>query len=600
MTALLLLLLKTLLVFAAAGLSLWALRRGAAAARHLVCLLTLAALLVLPILSLSLPGWQMLPALPGPDRSLNSPLTPNAGGTGASVLAQTHVVPFVSPPSARLAPLLALPNASAPPASPRPFPWPPLLLSVWAVGVLLALARPLVGLWGIRQLSRLSVPVTEASTLALAADCAVALRLPRLPELRQAPVPVPMTWGSRRPILLLPQNAEYWPEERRRAVLLHEMAHVRRRDWLAHRLADLACALYWFHPLVWLTARRLRTEGEIVCDDLVLASGIPAPDYARLLLEIAHALPPISVVPQTAIAMAYTSRIERRLKMILDTAQSRRTLTRGVLMAALGLGAVALVPLAMLRPAARAQDAAINPPSSSWQRILGNGATVELVGVSNVPALRAGWWKPDGSFLAQAPCDSDALTPDGESNLGAWRQFALRLVPPGVAAETASTQYEISGATQSTWGQASRHQRLLPGLDLVAARFTPLTGRGLIRCGVAIGAWETREADDYPYTLGPTSVGGILFSRPSEIAGDAAVTVTHSLPDAQIACRVIAVDVAGKVYTDSSEGSVGMGEIRQATWVFKGLSLKHVKQFRFQTRPFQWTEFKNVALEPAK
>ena len=66
MTALLVLLLKTLLVFAAAGLSLMALRRASAAARHLVCLLALAALLVLPGLSLALPGWQMLPALTPP------------------------------------------------------------------------------------------------------------------------------------------------------------------------------------------------------------------------------------------------------------------------------------------------------------------------------------------------------------------------------------------------------------------------------------------------------------------------------------------------------------------------------------------------------
>ena len=219
------------------------------------------------------------------------------------------------------------------------FPWPVVLITFYTLGVLLALMRPVLGLWGIRQLSRLSVPLTDHSVQTLAADSAAARRLPRLPELRQAAVPVPMTWGSRRPTILLPQGAENWPEDRLRAVLLHEMAHIRRQDWPGHRLADITCALYWFQPFVWLTARRLRAESEAACDDLVLASGIPAPDYARHLLEIARALPPVSRNPQYAIAMAQSSRVEGRLKMILDQTRNRRLPRRGAIGVALALSA---------------------------------------------------------------------------------------------------------------------------------------------------------------------------------------------------------------------------------------------------------------------
>jgi beta-lactamase regulating signal transducer with metallopeptidase domain len=100
---------------------------------------------------------------------------------------------------------------------------------------------------------------------------------------------VPMTWGFIRPVLLLPRGAGQWPAGRLRLVLLHELAHIERHDWLAQVLAEAACALYWFHPLVWGAARRLRIESERACDDRVLAAGVAPAEYARQLLEIARA-----------------------------------------------------------------------------------------------------------------------------------------------------------------------------------------------------------------------------------------------------------------------------------------------------------------------
>lgn len=599
MTALVVLLLKSLLVFAACGLSLIALRRASAAARHLVCLLTLIALLALPCLSLMLPGWQVFPALTPP--AIPAPLmsAPPVPPTNNPIPARK----LVTLPSEGRDKPTANPLASAPP--PRPFPWPLFLLSVWTLGVLLTLTRPLLGLWGIRQLSRLSVPVTETALLALAADCAAALRLRRLSELRQAAVPVPMTWGSRRPVLLLPQGAETWPEDRLRAVLLHEMAHVRRRDWLAHRLADITCALYWFHPLVWLGARRLRAEGEIACDDLVLTSGIPAPDYARHLLEIARALPPASILPQAAIAMTQTSKIEGRLQMILDKTRNRRMLPRRVLLTVLGIGATALVPFAMLRPAITAVPSP-SIPISSWQRTLSDGTVVELIGVSGYPATQNGWRKPSGSPLAQPPYDHI------DSTLGTYwkhgREFALRVTPPpGVAADAVSTRFEVEGAAATSYETPSAHGRLLPDLWAVLIQADKLPPLSSIRCGVASGPWVTWLPDgDSEVNFGPKSVSGsfygtsgnLLFSPASEIHGNAVITVTNTFLNAE--CRVVAVDINGKVFNDNSVGSAGIGQLHQTTCVFKGLPLKRVKEFRFQGRTYQWTEFKNVALQPAK
>lgn len=141
----------------------------------------------------------------------------------------------------------------------------------------------------------------------------VALRIARGPAM-------PMTWGTLAPKILLPAEAHAWPAERRRFVLLHELAHVARRDSLARTAASLACALYWFHPGAWLAARRLRLEQEYAADDRLLELGVPARGYALSLLELARRLGPRSWADHAA-AMAGACQLERRVLAITKPAR---------------------------------------------------------------------------------------------------------------------------------------------------------------------------------------------------------------------------------------------------------------------------------------
>jgi len=119
--------------------------------------------------------------------------------------------------------------------------------------------------------------------------------------------------GILRPVILLPEDASNWTPSRRRAVLAHELAHVRRHDPAILLAAHLATIVYWFHPLCWLAAVRLRIESERACDDAALRIGLLPSGYAGHLLDLARMFN-----PQPAIPTATTSHLESRVKSILD------------------------------------------------------------------------------------------------------------------------------------------------------------------------------------------------------------------------------------------------------------------------------------------
>ena len=142
-----------------------------------------------------------------------------------------------------------------------------------------------------------------------------------------------------------------WSAERRTAVLIHELGHVRRHDLIGHTLGRIACALYWFHPLVWTAARRLRAESERACDDLALVFGTRPSDYAEHLLDIVTCVRDHNT-PAVALAMAHRKEFEGRMLAILNPELRRRGLGRlqsaalvgGLTSLALVLGAAAPVP----------------------------------------------------------------------------------------------------------------------------------------------------------------------------------------------------------------------------------------------------------------
>jgi beta-lactamase regulating signal transducer with metallopeptidase domain len=194
----------------------------------------------------------------------------------------------------------------------------PLLTAIWLVGIVVAAARFAGGWRGLRRIATTGHALRGERIQAALASAARLAGVRRPVQLLASPaISVPATWGVRRPVIALPEAATNWSEERLRLVLLHELLHVRRRDVVVEYALWLASAVYWFHPAVWLAARRLRLERERACDEAVVATGARASDYCEHLLQIMRAARQTHGGAIVGAAMATPSTIEHRVQTLL-------------------------------------------------------------------------------------------------------------------------------------------------------------------------------------------------------------------------------------------------------------------------------------------
>ena len=177
-------------------------------------------------------------------------------------------------------------------------------------------------------------------------------------------ITVPMVWGIFRPVILLPIGAGSWQTERLRAVLFHELAHIKRQDWVMQMIAQIVCAIYWFNPLVWFAARWMRIEAEQACDDQVLNAGYQPTDYAQHLLDVVRNVKVASFASRAAVAMVHPSKIEGRLRTVLTQNLDRHPITK----VTVGIGLFILVCFAVPIGAMRLAQA-VNPKETLSQQI---------------------------------------------------------------------------------------------------------------------------------------------------------------------------------------------------------------------------------------
>lgn len=227
---------------------------------------------------------------------------------------------------------------------------------VWAVGVLVLLGRLVLGLFLLarhrRRARRLAGP--PWSDRLDEAEERVGIQAPvRL--YRGSAFPVPVVWGAWRPVVLLSEDSARWSDARARAVLLHELSHIRRRDWLWMLLGRIARDLHWLDPLAWWAWRRMCGDAETACDLGAVRAGVSRAVYARHLVQIARSGRQ-EREPAPALPLATTTDVERRVLHVLEAPLGGR---RGLACTAVAAAVAVGVLVAALAPRARAA-----PPES--------------------------------------------------------------------------------------------------------------------------------------------------------------------------------------------------------------------------------------------
>jgi len=472
---------KSLVLLALTTLLAFVLRHRSAALLHGVWTLGLAACLAVPAVAWLAPGWSA-PLLPRSRSAatvsprMHSPIEPtrvalNSGTVSALPLPSS---PAPSAPSIATVPFATTDNrpvaeeASGTLARLALPALPTVVVAVWIVGTTLVLLRLLGESLAVRRLVRQAQPIegSEWSHLRHEAEERLGIHRP-VAILLHPHAPGPVVAGLLRPAVLLPGDAPVWTQERRRLVLLHELAHVRRHDVATQMMATVACAVYWFNPLVWLAARRMKQLREIACDDAVLLHGGPVADYAQTLLDIAKSYRCRAL--GGAVAMAESPQVEGRIREILSATRSRAALSsrsaRALLLAAItGLAVVGTCQLTSRQVDATEKEQTEDATTKSARTL-----TVTILDHNNRPLQGASIYVSDWELPGEKDFPNRNYTTDenGRTQVSLPRRLSiLRMWPKKEGYVPQFIGFEEADHEQEPYIPESLEFRLQPGTEL--------------------------------------------------------------------------------------------------------------------------------------
>jgi beta-lactamase regulating signal transducer with metallopeptidase domain len=396
MTAITLLLIATVKATVLVGVAillLWMLRRRSASLRHAVLLAAVAGTLAVPILGAMLP-------------TLQSPRLSN------SVIASRPELRRLTDNATRLVMARAYPEENSLPHSNLRSSIErreAAILALWLAGttfMLLRIVYDVVAAHGLRSRARLRGRLRSG-----------------VPLLDSDEITAPVVVGIFRPAIMLPAGASAL-----RPMIQHELAHIERHDCLTQLLVRMACACYWFNPLVWYAAQRIALEREGACDDRALAAGADPIEYSEILIDAARVSAHGSLRLHAAPLM-HVPHLEKRIVRILDASTRRGGLSAAQIVG-VALGAAAIVtPLAALGvhdgpSAVDRADAYLDPQT---ERVPGSRL--------DVPSLELHANAPDAAFINQLQVAASRES-SGEHDLVPDRaRWALSLVHDGSVIE---------------------------------------------------------------------------------------------------------------------------------------------------------------------
>ncbi len=474
-------------------------------------------------------------------------------------------------------------------------PWLAWIVVGWSLGVVLCSLRPLLGWHALLRLRRVGVsPVGEEISAALR-RVAGQLGLRRAVQVLQSTlVQTPVLVGYFRPAILLPVGlATGLPISQLEAILAHELAHVRRHDFVVNLLQTLVETLCFYHPAVWWLSWQIRVEREHCCDDLVVGLLGNRVEYGRALLAVEELRGTSSVL---ALGMADGVLLSRVRRLFGGDRAAARFTDRwpAALLSLAGVGFVLVLGLVWHRAAVDDGER----PSTPVIATLPGDITVELVGVSFHPSKDKAWWRPDGRSLEPRPeLEGGFSVMSGSPEQAQCREFLIHI--RGLPREHAvTTDYgPVSAATGSSYSNG-----LWVG-EHGAGPFKSDTTS--VRVGLTTEPYGPTVEIDITGTRQPAELSAdlqpfydrIVPLRVEEVDGQTELILDGKASNnlfKEAAWELHAVDVDGAKHRRSSESVTRSGERH---FTFK-LPRNRIARFEYRVRPYRhWATFENVSLE---
>ena len=615
------------LVALLAGAVVRSLQRGSAAKRYALLVAALAVSVAAPLATwLLLPGDTQvaqasgaMTAPGGPTDALTNrraDATPLAGQLNmASGAIESGTSPNVT--ASRL-PSDQLPAASTSPASSHVDstwleaaksalqPWLPWIVIGWSLGVVICSLRPLLGWHTLWRLQLVGVSPVSDEVLAVMQRVSARLGLRHTVRVLQSTLAqVPVVVGYLRPVILLPVSLlTTIPAAQLEAILAHELAHVRRHDFVVNLLQTLIETLFFYHPAVWWLSRQIRIEREHCCDDLVVELLGNRVEYGRALVAIEELRGHSTVLALGAGDGSLLARVRRIVEGHSDNVVVRLNDRWPVALFSLGCLGTALVLSTTLSLAAK--DGAEQESRPAIAELPGD-ITVELIGVGFHPSKDHEWWKPDGTKLEQRPILNGqfSVMPNSPEQVH-YREFLIHI--RGLPREhSVLTDYGgVSSATGSSYANGlwvGEH-----GAGPFKAKTTTIRlGLTTEPYGPTVTideAGRKQAAAEMPADLKPF-YDRIAPIRVEELAGqtellleESACNELHKLA----AWELRAIDTNGEKHRSSSESAayLGKGRIALRHFAFK-LPRDRIARFEYRLRPYRhWVTFENVSLQPGQ
>jgi uncharacterized protein (TIGR03435 family) len=400
------------------------------------------------------------------------------------------------------------------------------LVTLWLVGVMVLLTRLTAGCWRVRRLHLVARLEAPSRWQALAEDLAARLGLRRrFLIVDSARVSTPTVIGWLRPVVLLPIAALAGLTPRQvEAILAHELAHIRRHDFVINLLQTLAETALFYHPAVWWISSRIRTEREHCCDDVAVSVCGDAREYAAALTELASWSMAHHPLAMAATRGPLLNRVRRLLRLEESNRRFSRTTVAVAVVLTTAAGVIALGTILKAQPIV-GPDGRFGPPemnrllgfklfpgpaqlptddpigARAWTVDVGSGPSLRLIGLTGRSVIREAYG------LTETPIVNAPRWLDTEA-------FDLAIPGAITVADGIADREQVENAMQRFFEEhlgltTHRETRKFPAYALVradaAGRLGPSLKPSTIDC-VAGGSNSRPNAD-------PAIVGPVLKER---------------------------------------------------------------------------------------